>query len=628
MVKKDQEQLRAAKMADALSENRGRDFWLEAKRIRSSKKGSFVNVVDDRVGEREISEVFGEKYRQLYQSVPYDVTEMAEFKDYVEGRVSTHCDASRCYCSHVVRAYDVKNALNQMKMNKNDGGLGLWSNHLMHGPPRLHILLSLLFTSMLKHGHVPHEFKVSTLLPIPKDLSKSVHVSDNYRPIALSSVVCKVFDHIILDKHKNSLCSSGLQHGFKKKHSTVTCSFVLQEVIEYYRLNGSTVYNVFLDASRAFDRVHYTKLFKLLLKRNVCPLVIRFLIVMYTNQSIRVRWAGETSENYGMCNGVRQGGVLSPLLFAVYIDEMLNRLKEADIGCHIGREYLGALAYADDICLVAPSVDAMNQMLHVCEKFAHDYYVKFNPHKSALVVHKPSGSSNCCIDKVNRCIKFMNECVPLVDSYKHLGIYIGKNAQQSCISNAASQLYGRTNVINAQFRFAQQKTLYFLFKTYCVHMYGCELWDISSRALSTYATAFRKCQRNVLNVPYRTHCKYLPFLCNDKPAEFFIYNRIVNFLRYIYVSDNHAVQSLSRNLFQFGSTSCIGNSLSQLCYIFHINRRKILNNFVLPIDHFIDFDVPQEKIDFILDTLDNIRHCNSIMTRSELNDILFQLCTE
>ena len=136
-------------------------------------------------------------------------------------------------------------------------------------------------------------------------------------------------------------------------------------------------------------------------------------------------------------------------------------------------------------------------------------------------------------------------------------------------------------------------------------MYGCELWDISSRALSTYATAFRKCQRNVLNVPYRTHCKYLPFLCNDKPAEFFIYNRIVNFLRYIYVSDNHAVQSLSRNLFQFGSTSCIGNSLSQLCYIFHINRRKILNNFVLPIDHFIDFDVPQEKTDFILDTLDN-----------------------
>ena len=55
----------------------------------------------------------------------------------------------------------------------------------------------------------------------------------------------------------------------------------------------------------------------------------------------------------------------------------------------------------------------------------------------------------------------MNECVPLVRSYKHLGIYIGMNAQQSCISNAASQLYGRTNVINAQFRFTQQKTLYF-----------------------------------------------------------------------------------------------------------------------------------------------------------------------
>ena len=99
-----------------------------------------------------------------------------------------------------------------MKLNKNDGGLGLWSNHLMHGPPRLHILLSLLFTSMLKHGHVPHEFKVSTLLPIPKDLSKSVHVSNNYRPIALN-------------------ISMGWKLTFQKRNSlrsmqTMTCPFV------------------------------------------------------------------------------------------------------------------------------------------------------------------------------------------------------------------------------------------------------------------------------------------------------------------------------------------------------------------------------------------------------------------
>ena len=609
-------------MADALSQNRSRDFWLEAKKVRSSKRGNFVNVIDDQIGEKEISAVFGEKYRQLYQSVPYDGDGMAQIANAVKHKVSMHCNANQCYCDHVIRANDIKEALSRMKLNKNDGNLGLWSNHLMYGPPRLHILLSILFTTMLKHSFVPQDFKVSTLLPIPKDLSKSIHSSDNYRPIALSSIVCKIFDHVILDKHRGALCSSDLQHGFKKKNSTVTCSFVLQEVIAYYRLHGSVVYNVFLDASRAFDRVHYNKVFDLLMKRNVCPSVIRFLIKMYTNQCIRVRWSGETSENYSIYNGVKQGGVLSPILFAVYIDELLMRLKRSDLGCHIGSEYVGALAYADDVCLTAPSVEAINRMLLVCENFAHDYQVKFNPQKSALVIHKPSGKLEC-----NPIIKFMGECVPLSSSYKHLGIFIGKSAQQSCASYAVSQLYGRTNVINAQFRFVHRTLLYYLFKTYCVHMYGCELWDTSCTIIDSFATAFRKCQRSVLKLPYRTHCKYLPFLSNDKPVEFFVYRKIINFAKCAIASDNHTVHMLAKRLIHFGNISCIGHSIAQLCQVFSTNRNELLNNFFLPIDHFIDSNIQDEEIALMLDTLDNITLNDSILSTDELKLLLNDLCT-
>ena len=75
-----------------------------------------------------------------------------------------------------------------------------------------------------------------------------------------------------------------------------------------------------LDASRAFDRVNYLKLFRILVKRNLNPIIIRFIILFYTNQSIRVKWASQISILCNVTNGVKQGGVMSPILFTIYID--------------------------------------------------------------------------------------------------------------------------------------------------------------------------------------------------------------------------------------------------------------------------------------------------------------------
>ena len=98
-----------------------------------------------------------------------------------------------------------------------------------------------------------------------------------------------------------------------------------------------------IDASKAFDRVQYVKLFKLLLSRNVCPVVARFLCVMYTTQSFRVKWCSHITELTRASNGVKQGGVMSPLLFTLYIDVLLCRLKNSGYGCHIGNIFCGAI---------------------------------------------------------------------------------------------------------------------------------------------------------------------------------------------------------------------------------------------------------------------------------------------
>ena len=103
------------------------------------------------------------------------------------------------------------------------------------------------------------------------------------------------------------------------------------------------------------------------------------LICFYSpNNFVRVSWCGLFSEYFLAMNGVKQGGVLSPVLFCVYIDDLLVRLSNANIGCFIGSNYVGALAYADDLVLLAPTASALRKMLAICDVYAAAYSMSFN----------------------------------------------------------------------------------------------------------------------------------------------------------------------------------------------------------------------------------------------------------
>jgi len=95
------------------------------------------------------------------------------------------------------------------------------------------------------------------------------------------------------------LCVSDLQFGFRSKRSTDQCTMVLKETIAYYTHNGSPVYTcVFLDATKAFDRVNYCKLFDVLVQRKLSPIFLRLLLNMYTSHVTRIMWNGVFSERF------------------------------------------------------------------------------------------------------------------------------------------------------------------------------------------------------------------------------------------------------------------------------------------------------------------------------------------
>ena len=145
---------------------------------------------------------------------------------------------------------------------------------------------------MFVHGYTPSCVLEAVICSIPKDLRGDLCSSNNYRGIALCSALCKLIDLIVIDKYGDKLITSDLQFAFKGEHSTTMFTTVLKEIASYYNSRKSDVYLCMLDASKAFDRVHYGKLFALLQSRKLPAIVIRLLLDMYTSQRMCTSWHG------------------------------------------------------------------------------------------------------------------------------------------------------------------------------------------------------------------------------------------------------------------------------------------------------------------------------------------------
>ena len=194
------------------------------------------------------------------------------------------------------------------------------------------------------------------------------------------------------------------------------CTFAVLETIEYHKSNKTDVHVLLLDASKAFDRVNFIKLFEKMLKKGMCPLTVRLLLNMYTEQKLQVKWNDIISDKFEVTNGVRQGGVLSPLFFSIYIDDLLEKLKQNGIGCHIGHHFAGVFGYADDLILLSPSLTGLKNMIKICEEYAAEHDILFNGKKSKYLIFGKDGKY-----KFNHTVHVNNEIVERCIEADHLG---------------------------------------------------------------------------------------------------------------------------------------------------------------------------------------------------------------
>ena len=158
------------------------------------------------------------------------------------------------------------------------------------------------------------------------------------------------------------------------------------ETIQYYNKRDSNVLVSLLDCSKAFDTVVSSKLFDILIGKGLCPLITRLLINLYCNIEASVVWNNHYSEKFKINMGVKQGGVISPILFSLYVDLLTEKIIKSKVGCYIGEVCSAILVYADDIVLMAPSRTAMQSLLNICQDFGDEYNLRYNPDKCELTM--------------------------------------------------------------------------------------------------------------------------------------------------------------------------------------------------------------------------------------------------
>jgi hypothetical protein len=537
-VKQNESKIRSEEMATAIKQNRNRNFWKEVKKFRGNSRPS-PHLVDGATGDNGISNVFAKKFDKVFNSVHCDPNELDKT------RISINKDANNMSADNIngslIDVSDIIDIVNSLKSGKSDGNVGIYSDHFIHGTMTLYYNICLLFNAMLIHAVSPQDMLVGTMVPIPKGRRLNLSCSDNFRGICLQSVLCKILDLFMLKREKDVLSTSFSQFGFKEYISANMATAVVTETIDYYQNNGGNVFVLALDATKAFDRVNFNKLFSVLQTRGLNPLYTRLLFDMYINQMVRVRYNNTYSDYFHVSNGVKQGGVISPTLFTCYIDGMLQKLKDSGLGCHMGDQYTGCVSYADDLILLAPTLSALRGMIAICEDYALEYKIKFNGAKSQLLIF-----DNLALKHETK-VYVCGEKVEQVKSLKYLGHHLIDDRQDPHIQHIKNDFIIKVNSVLGDFSDVSSTIRFDLFNTYCMSLYGSHICDLNDKNMSSLYTEWRRSFKRVWKIPPRTHTRYLCHIARTMPPDVILKQRFINFFYSCLNSINPLLRKICMN---------------------------------------------------------------------------------
>lgn len=355
-------------------------------------------------------------------------------------------------------------------------------------------------------GNIPKDLVTSEFIKIPKK-SKSVNCTD-YRTISLISHTSKVLLIILIERIKvkiyNEIAEN--QSGFMPRKGTREGIFSLRMVAERYLEKKKNIYVCFIDYEKAFDRVNHAELINCLKKIGLDGKDIRFISNLYWTQVAVIRTDNGNSEKIKILKGVRQGCIISPILFILY-SEMIFRALEELKGVVVGGRNITNLRYADDTALLSESEENLQKIVDKVNEEGEKMGMSINVDKSKTMVITRYGKENIQVD-----ITVDGKRLQQVDAFIYLGQLV--TADGKCEGEIRRRMgIARTVFLNMRevltSRNIRKKVKIRLVKCYVwsTLLYGVETWTISALMLKMINAFEMWCLRRVLKISWRDKIK-------------------------------------------------------------------------------------------------------------------------
>ena len=359
-------------------------------------------------------------------------------------------------------------------------------------------MLKPLLEQIWTKKEIPSEWKNGHLVKIPK--KGDLGLCKNWRGIMLLSVPSKVMTRIILERLKDALDAKlrPQQAGFRKDKSCTDQIATLRIIIEQSLEWNSTLYLNFIDFQKAFDSVDRGTIWKLLEHYGIPDLFIKLIQQLYNNAECQVIHNGKLTEPFTIQTGVRQGCMLSPMIFLIVVDWIMRqttRNNNTGIKWTL-TEFLEDLDFADDLCLTSQNQQHMQNKTNKLTEEAAKTGLKINKDKTEVMRRNA---------KQNNPISLDGEPLEEVDKFTYLGSIVSNTGGtdediQARINKARHAFVTLRPIWKSSTLSKRHKLRIFNSNVKSVLLYGSETWRETKTLSKKLQTFVNKCLRQILNI--------------------------------------------------------------------------------------------------------------------------------
>ena len=501
-------------------------FWKVRRQILGSNKPLEYDIITEEgtkiTDPSESKKHIAKYYENLYQAREAAQDEIENTKE-IENKVKTLTESQEYKAAQrPIDKEEINAAIKRLKKGKSMGPDDIPNEAMMELNKENRNTMRKVLDKILQEQNIPQPWETGTITRLYKGKGTRGKCS-NERGITVASNSGKLFERIINNRAKQITNISDAQAGGKEKRATTDHLMVLKEIINGQKEKKKPIYLAFLDVTKAYDKAWLTGIMYVLQKNGIKGPLWNIIRKLNTNLKATIKTKDGQTETINIKDSIRQGGVLSVLMYALLMDEIAKEIVKENKGCYIPgtQQKIGCLLWMDDVVLMSEDANQLQEMLDITHRTAKRYHIEFGKEKSMIMTTDKHSNTKFTLGSMT---------LDQTKSYKYLGEIIQEKLKlDENIKQTKRKAEGALQTIlgvagDPNLKGIEMETIWKLIETCIIPIltYGSETWDPTQKELKELNKILEHTIKRILMIPTSTPRESLYIETGLKDMKFYI----------------------------------------------------------------------------------------------------------